>query len=261
MSESEALGLKKLTEYLNQTRRQAEMAIDNLTAQVNDLNKENKEALILAEKFEAERDYYRNYAEQLKLENSKKWKLQERDDWKGLLDTVTKDRNRLQGECQLLESSLDQANKRIKELEEIIASRSNNGNVVGTNERVGLSIHVPSTPSEKKSSNSNESSPRSMSRALQLELQSAHEEMEQQRRKMDDEKRLHLETIRKLKYELQVVRSSSQLLGSINTDTSQGNKVAQPLSIISTDLSSWLSPNVILHLLFPPKGSKCVLHV
>lgn len=261
MSESEALGLKKLTEYLNQTRRQAEMAIDNLTAQVNNLNKENKEALILAEKFEAERDYYRNYAEQLKLENSKKWKLQERDDWKGLLDTVTKDRNRLQGECQILETSLSQANNKIKEFEEIIANINNKENFVGNNERIGISLHPPSTPSDRTPSGS---SPRSMSRALQLELQKAHEEMEQQRKKMDEEKRLHLETIRKLKYELQIVKSSTQLSGSITTEVSTSNKITQPSSVISTDLSSWLSPNIILHLLFPPssiKGSKCVLHV
>ncbi len=240
------------------------MAIDNLTAQVNDLNKENKEALILAEKFEAERDYYRNYAEQLKLENSKKWKLQERDDWKGLLDTVTKDRNRLQGECQILESSLNQANNKIKELEEIIANMNNKENFVGNNERIGISIHPPSTPSDRTSNNTSGSSPRSMSRALQLELQNAHEEMEQQRKKMDEEKRFHLETIRKLKYELQVVRSSTQLSASITTDVSTSDRITQPSSVISTDLSSWLSPSIIFHLLFPPssiKGPKCVLHV
>jgi len=59
---SPSLGLIKLTEYLNQTRRQSEMAIDLLNNRIEELSQENERALKIAEKFEGERDYYRNYA-------------------------------------------------------------------------------------------------------------------------------------------------------------------------------------------------------
>ena len=78
------MGLHKLTEYLNQTRKQAEMAIDNLNAQVRDLNREKREVLHVAEKLESERDYYRNLAEQLKNENAKKNKFKERSEYYSL---------------------------------------------------------------------------------------------------------------------------------------------------------------------------------
>ena len=83
MSESD--GLSKLAEYLNQTRRQAEQSIDILNAKISELANES-------EAISSERDYFRNYSEQLKLENSQKWRLQERDDWKSLVESVQTDR-------------------------------------------------------------------------------------------------------------------------------------------------------------------------
>jgi hypothetical protein len=68
-----------------------------------------------------QRDYYKNFAEQLQLENSKKWRLQERDDWKALVDSVQKDRIRLQEECNKMERELTSALDEIDHLQRIIA--------------------------------------------------------------------------------------------------------------------------------------------
>ena len=106
-------GLAKLTEYLNQTRRQAETSIDVLNDKINELNQDN-------EKLMGEKEYYRQYSEQLKLENSKKWRLQERDDWKSLVDSVQHDRSRLQEECARLEAELEQSRAEVMVLEEEI---------------------------------------------------------------------------------------------------------------------------------------------
>lgn len=54
-----------------------------------------------------ERDLYKNSSAQLKQENNQKWRLQERDDWKSLVDSIQKDRARLQDECLTLQVSLD----------------------------------------------------------------------------------------------------------------------------------------------------------
>lgn len=111
MSESE--GLLKLTEYLTQTRRQAEQSIDILNTKITELVNES-------ETISSERDYFRQYSEQLKLENSKKWRLQERDDWKSLVESVQTDRGRLQEDCSKLEGELEEARAEVKVLEEEI---------------------------------------------------------------------------------------------------------------------------------------------
>ena len=106
MSESD--GLVKLTEYLKQTKRQAEAAIDILNEKLAEANEENRMLMQVVAKLEAERDQFKAYAEQLKSENSTKWRLQERDDWKSLVDSVQKDRSRLQDQCNQLEIELDE---------------------------------------------------------------------------------------------------------------------------------------------------------
>ena len=125
MSQKE--GLAKLTEYLNQTRRQAEASIDVLNAKINELNEDN-------EKLNGEKEYYRQYSEQLKLENSKKWRLQERDDWKSLVDSVQHDRSRLQEECARLEAELEQSRAEVKVLEEEIGVIHEVAEEVGRNQ-------------------------------------------------------------------------------------------------------------------------------
>lgn len=111
MSEKE--GLAKLAAYLQQTRKQAELSIDILNTRILSLENES-------EAISSERDYFRNYSEQLKLENSKKWRLHERDDWKSLVDSVQVDRARLQESCDNLEIELEEARAGVKILEEEI---------------------------------------------------------------------------------------------------------------------------------------------
>lgn len=106
MSESD--GLKKLTEYLKQTKRQAEAAIDILNAKLAEAGEENNLLMQAIAQLEAERDHYKQQVEQLKSENSTKWKLQERDDWKSLVDSVQRDRSRLQDQCSQLEIELEE---------------------------------------------------------------------------------------------------------------------------------------------------------
>lgn len=92
---SESAGLAKLTEYLNQTRKQAELSIDILNKKISELENEN-------ERLSGEKDYFHSLTLQLKIENSKKWRLQERDDWKSLVDSIQIDRTRLQNVCNNL---------------------------------------------------------------------------------------------------------------------------------------------------------------
>ena len=122
MSESD--GLQKLTAYLNQTRRQAEAAVDALNVQIEDLRKENELYEQLCTKLEQEKDYFKNLSDQLKVGGTTKQALKERDDWRALIESVQSDRSRLQEECCALESALDVANQDIANLKEQVESLS-----------------------------------------------------------------------------------------------------------------------------------------
>lgn len=60
------------------------------------------------------------YSERLKMENSQKWRLKERDDWKALVENIQLDRDRLQAECDHLGELLDAAHRDIEIKEAII---------------------------------------------------------------------------------------------------------------------------------------------
>lgn len=104
MSESE--GLQKLTEYLKQTRRQAEIAIDNLNNQVISLRHENDELRAVNENLKKEKLQAEAAVQQLKVENTNKWKLRERDEWKALVESLQAERDQLQDECNNLHAKL-----------------------------------------------------------------------------------------------------------------------------------------------------------
>eukprot|EP01041_Mallomonas_annulata_P002586 gene2586-5058_t len=131
-------GVQKLTEYLIQTRRQAEQSIDCLTQKVIELEAVCSSYQENLTKLEEERDYFKQHVEQLKIENSKKWRLQERDDWKALVDSVQKDRDRLQDECLRLENALENANTFIEQQElllvELQAHAEENGGQISDEE-------------------------------------------------------------------------------------------------------------------------------
>lgn len=100
-------GVQKLTEYLNQTRRQAESAIDILNDKIRSLVNENDDLLKALKSSKLEKDHYKEAADRLQKENSKKWKFQERDDWKALVDSVQRDRAQLQEENNALKARLE----------------------------------------------------------------------------------------------------------------------------------------------------------
>lgn len=54
-------------------------------------------------------------AEQLKLENTTKWKLQERDDWRALSDSLRADRNRLLQENEELHRKINEYQRKEEE--------------------------------------------------------------------------------------------------------------------------------------------------
>ena len=100
-------GLQRLTEYLAQTRRQANAAIDILNTKVEELELRNSELRQREKSLQAERDDFQSQLKLLRAENSTKYQLRERDDWKAVLDSVQKDRKRLSDECKALKRQLD----------------------------------------------------------------------------------------------------------------------------------------------------------
>lgn len=108
MTESE--GLAKLTEYLKQTRRQAEIAIDNLNSQLADTRQENELMRNTIVALQKEREENAALIQQLKAGNGSKSKFKERDEWKALVENIQQDRDRLQTEYNHVVSILEEAN-------------------------------------------------------------------------------------------------------------------------------------------------------
>jgi|MDTE01.2.fsa_nt_gb hypothetical protein len=109
MFETESEGVARLTAYLQQTKRQTEHSIDVMNQHIEEMQDDLETQKLVSSQLEQERDYFRSLSEQLKLENTKKWRLQERDDWKALLESVQEDRMRLQEECTKMEQQLSMA--------------------------------------------------------------------------------------------------------------------------------------------------------
>lgn len=108
MAESE--GLAKLTEYLKQTRRQAEIAIDNLNSQLVDTRQENELMRNTIVALQKEREENASLIQQLKTGNGSKSKFKERDEWKALVENIQQDRDRLQTEYNHVVSMLEETN-------------------------------------------------------------------------------------------------------------------------------------------------------
>lgn len=100
-------GLQRLAEYLAQTRRQADAAIDVLNKRIEELELSNTELKQNEKSLRLERDDFQFQLKLLKAENSTKFQLRERDDWKAVLDSVQKDRIRLSDECEALKRQLE----------------------------------------------------------------------------------------------------------------------------------------------------------
>lgn len=66
LSMQESEGLSKLTEYLNQTRKQAAMSIDVLNSQIAELRAESDYNRQLIEELRVDRDHYKQLGEQLR---------------------------------------------------------------------------------------------------------------------------------------------------------------------------------------------------
>ena len=246
-------GLKKLAEYLAQTRRQASASIDLLNVRVSELSADLEIAKQTSEKLEGERDFFRNLSEQLKLENSKKWRLQERDDWKSLVDSVQRDRARLQDECHRLETELEEARAQQTALQGQLQAR--NG--------VGVSAPMPSSPTPSAASRfffgspivtsaagaesptTTDASPRAVTKQLKLELAKAHAKLQVERASAMALAASHESEISRLKQELSKRKSTGGAIWSRGGSGRSWNSAAGSSAVAkynSDGAASWMNP-------------------
>ena len=197
-------GLQRLTEYLNQTRRQAELAIDTLNKRLLELEATNHEMVAQTDRLRTERDYFLGLCEQLKVENSTKWRLQERDDWKALVESVQSDRARLQDHCSNLEQQIELTNIEIDRLNKELEIASG---------RVILGFGTPSFSRSRGNTPSptDETTPRTMSRQLKVELEKATAQMEVDRRSALNEKLAQEEEINRLREQLERLSKNQKI--------------------------------------------------
>jgi hypothetical protein len=114
-----------------------------LNARVMELTAENSRLTAALMSVTAERDHLSELSTRLQRENSKKWKFQERDDWKSLVDTVQADRSRLADENTQLQAVAAADRRRIDELlREVATLRAAQQAVGGGGESSPLPEHA-----------------------------------------------------------------------------------------------------------------------
>ena len=153
MFESESEGVTRLTAYLQQTKRQAEHSIDKMNQHIEELQEDLETSKLVSRQLEQERDYFRNLAEQLKQENTRKWRLQERDDWKALLESVQEDRERLQEDCSRLEDQLEMA-KQLLSPDDLQVFEETSSESVPARAGTGEQSSISRTPPRRSNDNS-----------------------------------------------------------------------------------------------------------
>ena len=85
--------LKSLGEHLAKVKLQSAEAIDLLQTKNAVLEGENAELRDRLQAVLDELDFRNGQVEQLRLENTKKYRVEERNDWKALVDSVQFDRD------------------------------------------------------------------------------------------------------------------------------------------------------------------------
>jgi chromosome segregation ATPase len=243
MSESDDIpaseGLQKLTDYLNQTRRQAAQAIDILNQRITELTTENDDLMIDIDRLRTERDHFHALSEQRATENAKKYRFKERDEWKALVESIQKDRSRLHEECNRLELALEEMTAKASSLEaELVESRARGLSEDSVNNRRSSSVSfdamdpaavadppagiadtplkVPRSESleEGRNGTATPKTPRSMAKRLQSELMNAKAQLDLERKLAESEIEAQQTEIQRLKTELNSVRRGPSGEGS-----------------------------------------------
>lgn len=231
--EGEGEGVQKLVDYLNATRRQAELSINILNEKIDVLSKEKK---ALEEQLTTERNekiLLRRQLDDLKKENYNKSRLQERDEWKALVDSITRDRARLQEECVKLEIQLEDARNQSPKL------------------------------SSPTNSQATPDSPSSAVRRLRSELDEALYQIEVMKQQSSQDKRSHIEEAKALQDELNYYKKNGQTIPKFRRNTTpvtfgESSKIcSNPPRTVSVHVSKgsiWLNPlDAMVSFVFPHK--------
>jgi hypothetical protein len=145
--EAESPGVGKLIEFLNATRRQAELSINNLNEKIQELTAENEYLQKEYDETMVERNHYKQLAETLEQASGTKARLRERDDWKSLVESIQSDRSRLQDECNSIAEELEQARHQIELLNQQKATETGITSWFLEHEPINGQVTLPDSPS------------------------------------------------------------------------------------------------------------------
>ena len=243
-------GVNKLVEYLNQTRRQAELSINILNDKIKELTEENQVYQSNIAVLTEENSYYKSLVEQLQNETTNKSRLQERDDWKCLVESIQKDRSRLQDECIRLELKVEELENKLKSeqlqvqqlsLKKVDVIQEKESTTDVTN---GLSS-LPTTPPSSNSSQLGLSSsfmnipldtPHSTITRLRNELEAKQYQFDLERQAWNREKLSLLDCVNGLQEEIKSLRGKKAPVST--TSLTRSNSTGSSLNILSYIFSS-----------------------
>jgi len=139
-------GLEKLTKYIKEVKEESEAKIMELKQMIIALEAENQILKKQTDEYEKELETAWGMVQQLKTENARKWRVEEREDWKALVSSIQEDRKSLQEDNERLLLLTDQLKKMISEQTEVPENVQSvscvNCNQRPTNAQVSQGKHV-----------------------------------------------------------------------------------------------------------------------
>ena len=136
-------------------KRQSKEAVDELTTRSSILAEENRGLKVKLHACLDELDFRNGQVQQLREENTRKWRVEERNDWKSLVDSVQRDRAELQEANEDLQERCEELETEVAELRaELESSRSSSSSSSSSSSPSSLSggsmRAPPSTPSRSE---------------------------------------------------------------------------------------------------------------
>lgn len=110
-------GVRLLAEHLAQTKLQHEEVTYKLKLQIVSCTDENERLRATLSAHDNEVQEWKAKCAQMEIENTKKWRIQERADWKSLVSALQADRRRLEDEVAELISLSEADKSRLRSLE------------------------------------------------------------------------------------------------------------------------------------------------
>uniref|UniRef100_A0A7S2V322 Uncharacterized protein n=1 Tax=Fibrocapsa japonica TaxID=94617 RepID=A0A7S2V322_9STRA len=138
-------GIAKVRNYAAKVKRESEDQMKELKNMAIAFEGENRCLKEQIENYENEVETLRSMVEQLKIENARKWRVEERNDWKALVKSIQEDRAVLQAENERLKQEIEEGTRESLGTLKNVGAENNTQMEVEQDEKSDQKNNIPET--------------------------------------------------------------------------------------------------------------------